>query len=181
MLLTVVYSVLENWEQGEVVEGLGQAGAVGSACQVQTVHQSLDEVVFGQADPLVGPHAVVTEVFLAVQAVRGSGVAFVAGAALWVRKVVGAQQPPVGVPITPAVAPAVVPFALLLGGYHDIKQVAEQKRGRGQGVHAGLGHGHFLVTGGASELQGVSVVSQALQALPAEGVQAGQDVESSGG
>lgn len=65
----------------------------------------------------------------------------------------------------------------LLGADHHIQQVAEEEVGRGKGVHPRLGDAHVLVAGGATQLQRVPGTTLALQALPAEGVQAGQDVE----
>ena len=76
---------------------------------------------------------------------------------------------------------AVLALDLLLGAHHHVQQVAEQEVGGRQGVHAGLGDGHLLVAGGAPQLQRVPGTALALEALPAEGVEAGQDVESPGG
>lgn len=156
------------------MKGLGEAerGAVapGAPRHVQVLRQALDEVVFGETHALVRAHAVVAQVLLTVEAVRARAVAFVARAALRLReRVLSTQQTP---------APHAAARALILGGHHHVQQVAEQKVGRGQRVHARLGHGHFLVAGGAAELQRVSVAPQALQARPAEGVQARQDVQS---
>ena len=187
MVLAEAHAVLEEGKQGEVgLEGLCQGhslvGAdVGRGPEVEAVSQELDEVVLGQPDPLVGPHAVVAQVLLAVQAVGAGGVLLVTGAALGVPQAVGPQQAPVGVveardatsDHSPVVAVLVV--ELLLGAHHHVQQVAEQEVGGGQRVHAGLRDGHFLVAGGASELQGVSRASLALQTLSAEGVEAGED------
>lgn len=87
MLLAEFHPLLENIQHGEaVMEGLGDVdrgvGVVGAVGQVKALQQPLDEVVFGESDPLVGPHTVVAQVLLAVQAVGGSGVAFVTRAAL---------------------------------------------------------------------------------------------------
>lgn len=136
MLLAEVHPLLENVRHGEaVMEGLRHVhrgvGVVGAVGQVQALHQALDEVVFGEADPLVGPHAVITEVLLAVQAVRGSGVTLVARAAPRIREVLGSQKTTV---MDHRRRPPVL--ALLFSGNHHIQQVAEEKVGGGQGVHA---------------------------------------------
>lgn len=78
---------------------------------------------------------------------------------------------------SPVMEVAVLVMDGLLGAHHHIQQVAEEEVGRGKGVHPGLRDGHILVTGGAAQLQRVPGTALALQALPAEGVQAGQDVE----
>lgn len=69
--------------EGERRGGAGGGGAGGEA---------LDEVVLGEADALVRPHAVVAQVLLAVEAAGAGGVALVAGAAA------GLALPAVGAP-----------------------------------------------------------------------------------
>lgn len=134
MLLAEVHPLLENVQHCEaVMEGLRQVHwGVGVAVgQVQALHQPLDEVVFGEANPLVGPHAVITEVLLAVQAVRGSGVTLITRAALRIREVLGSQKTTV---MDHRRRPPVL--ALLFSGNHHIQQVAEEEVGGGQGVYA---------------------------------------------
>lgn len=193
--------------------------------------EALDEVVLGEADALVRPHAVVAQVLLAVQAARAGGVALVAGAAARlalpavrppqqqrrraaaargggrggggrggagggrgggggggaVRRraavvaVVGPAAPRAGAGGGPGAGGAAV--LLLVGGgrhHHDVQQVAEEEVGGGQRVHArGLRDHHLLVADGAAQLERVprGGVPLRLQALAAEGVQAGQDVQ----
>lgn len=72
---------------------------------------------------------------------------------------------------------AVLVLDLLLRAHHHIQQVAEEEVGGRQGVHPSLRDGHLLVAGGAPQLQGVPGTALALQALPAEGMEAGQDVQ----
>lgn len=180
MLLAEAHAVLEQGQQGEVVlQGLRQRHrhprlalvAVGvDPAQVEVLSQAFNEVVLGQPHPLVCPHAVVTQVLLAVEAVGGGWVLLVAGAALRLSQVVWMQQASVGVMEAggaPTQAASVVMVAilvldLLLGAHHHVQQVAEQKVGGRQGVHPGLGDGHLLVTGGASQLQRVTRTALAL-------------------
>lgn len=70
---------------------------------------------------------------------------------------------------------------LLLRAHHHIQQVVEKEVGGRQGVHPGLGDGHLLVACRAPQLQRVPGTALALKAVPAEGVEAGQDVEPPGG
>jgi len=107
MVLAEAHLVLEQGQQGEVVlQGLGEGHrdprltrvAVDvDPAQVEVLPQALDEVVLGQPHPLVGPHAVVTQVLLAVQAVGGGRVLLIAGAALGLSQVAGMQEAPVRV------------------------------------------------------------------------------------
>lgn len=76
---------------------------------------------------------------------------------------------------------SVLVLDLLLRAHHHVQQVAEEEVGGRQGVHAGLRDGHLLIAGGAPQLQRVPWAPLTLQALPAEGVEAGEDVEPSGG
>lgn len=76
---------------------------------------------------------------------------------------------------------AILVLDLLLGAHHHVQQVAEEEVGGRQGLHSGLGDAHLLVAGGAPQLQRVPGAALALEALPAEGVEAGQDVEPPGG
>lgn len=197
MVLTEAHAILEQGQQGKIVlQGLGEAHrharlarvAVGVA-QVEVLSKALDEVVLGQPDPLVGPHAVVAQILLAVEAVGRGRVLLVAGAALGLAQEMWLQQAPVGVmearrapdqsaPVVVVVAVLVVD--LLLGAHHHVQQVVEQEVGGRQGVHPGLGDGHLLVASGAPQLQRVPGTTLALQAVSAEGVQAGQDVEPPG-
>lgn len=149
------------------------AVAPGACWHVQVLRQAFNEVVFGETDALVRAHAVVAQVLLAIEAVRARAVPFIARAALRLREHVLSTEK------TPAAYAAA--RALILGGHHHVQQVAEQEVGRRQRVHARLGHGYFLVAGRAAQLERVSVAPQALQARPAEGVQARQDVQSSCG
>lgn len=72
------------------------------------------------------------------------------------------------------------------GGHHGVQQVAEQEGGGWQRVHARrLGQDHLLVTYGAAQLQRLGGARASgsgqpvrLEARPAEGVQAGQDVKT---
>lgn len=73
-MLAEAHPVLEDGKQRVTgMEGLGEgdrgAGAAGAHSQVEALHQPLDEVVLGKADPLVGSDAVIAQVLLAVQAV----------------------------------------------------------------------------------------------------------------
>lgn len=196
VVLAEVHPVLEQGQQGEVVlqglgEGHGHPGLAAVAvdpAEVEAVPQALDEVVFGQPDPLVRSHAVVAEVLLAVEAVGGGGVLLVAGAALRLSQVLRVQKATVSGEEAggasnqaPAAVVAVLVLDLVLRAHHHVQQVAEEEVGGRQGVHPGLGDGHLLVAGGAPQLQGLVGAALALQALPAEGVQAGQDVEALGG
>lgn len=76
---------------------------------------------------------------------------------------------------------AVLVLDLLFGAHHHVQEVAEEEVGGGQRVHPGLRDGHLLVAGGAPQLERVPWTPLALQALPAEGVEAGQNVEPPGG
>lgn len=203
MVLAEAHAILEQGQQGKVVlQGLGEGHrhprlprvAVGiDPAQVEVLPQALDEVVLGQPHPLVCPHTVVTQILLAVKAVGGGRVLLVAGAALRLSQVVGEQQASVRVVeagganaqaspvVVVLVEVAVLVVDLLLGAPHHVQQVAEEEVGGRQGVHPGLGDGHLLVAGGAPQLQRVPGTPLALQALPAEGVEAGQDVEPPGG
>lgn len=158
--------------------------------------EALDEVVLGQAHPLVRPHAVVAQVLLAVQAVGGGRVLLVARAALGLSQVVlwvqqahravvepgraSAQAHPVLLLLL-VVEEAVLVLDLLLRAHHHVQEVAEEEVGGGQRVNPGLRDGHLLVAGGAPQLQRVPRTPLTLQALPTEGVEAGQDVEPPGG
>lgn len=198
VVLTEAHAILEEGQQGEIVlQGLRQGDghprlarvAVGAQPpQVEALPQTLDEVVLGQAHPLVGAHAVVAQVLLTVEAVRGGRVLLVAGAALRFSQLGGLQQAHVRMmeagrtsnQASPMVE-AVLVLDGLLRAHHHIQQVAEEEVGRGERVHPGLGDGHLLVTGGATQLERVPGAALALQTLPAEGVQAGQDVEPPAG
>ena len=143
MVLAEAHPILKDGQQRVVrMEGLGErdggAGVAGAAGQVQGLHQPFDEVVFGQADSLVCADTVVAEVLLAVQAVGGSRVAFVAGAAVGVPEAVETVQAPMRVVVATAPTPASV-LVLLFGRHHHIQQVAEEEIGRRQGVHPRLG------------------------------------------
>lgn len=65
--------------------------------QVEVLSQALNEVVLCQPHPLVCPHTVVTQIFLAVKAVGGSWVLLITGAALRLSQVVRMQQASMGV------------------------------------------------------------------------------------
>lgn len=199
MVLAEAHAILEQGQQGKVVlQGLRERHrhprlprvAVGvDPAQVEVVSQALDEVVLGQPHPLVCPHTVVAQILLAVKAVGGSWVLLVAGAALRLSQVVRVQQASVrmmeargaSADATSMVVVAVLVLDLLLGAHHHVQQVAEEEVGGRQGVHAGFRDGHLLVAGGATQFQRVPRTSLTLQALPAEGMEAGQDVEPSGG
>lgn len=165
--------------------------AVGIAsAQVEALPQTLDEVVLGQAHPLVCPHTVVAQVLLAVKAVGGGRVLLITGAALRLSQVVRVQQAYRAMveargassqAASVLVMVSVLVLNLLLGAHHHIQQVAEQKVGGRQRVHPCLRDGHLLVAGRAPQLQGVPWTPLALEALPAEGMEAGQDVEPPGG
>lgn len=156
---------------------------------METVCQALDEVVFSQPDPLVRSHAVVTEVLLAVKAVGCGWVLLIAGAALrlsnvlWVQKATmrGVEARGASNQASTEVVVAILVLDLLFGAHHHVQQVAEEEVGGRQGVYPSLGDGELLVTGWAPQLQGFTGIALALQALPAEGVQAGQDMEPLGG
>lgn len=222
-------------EDGEDVVGRGWVGRAEGERRGRagggSGGEALDEVVLGEADTLVRPHAVVAQVLLAVEAAGAGGVALVAGAAA------GLALPAVGPPQQErrraaaarrggggrrggrsrgggrgaggavrrrrAAVVAVVAAAaacsrtgagggagpggaavllLVCSGGHDdnVQQVAEEEVGGGQRVHArGLRDHHLLVADGAAQLERVprAGVPLRLQALAAEGVQAGQDVE----
>lgn len=198
MVLAEVHPVLEQGQQGEVVlQGLGEghghprlAGVAVDPAEVEAVSQALDEVVFGQPDPLVRSHAVVTEVLLAVKAVGCGWVLLIAGAALRFSHVLGVQKATVrgeearGAPYQASavlVVVAILILDLVFRAHHHVQQVAEEEVGGRQRVHPGLGDGNLLVAGGAPQLQGVVGTALGLQALPAESVQAGQDVQPLGG
>lgn len=200
--------VLQGLGEGHRHPRLPRVAVDVDPAQVEVVPQALDEVVLGQTHPLVCPHAVVAQVLLAVEAVGGGRVLLVAGAALGLSQVAGVQEASVrvvearGAPTqaSPQVVLLVVVVVLLLllvvvveemvailvvnlllRAHHHVQQVAEEEVGGRQGVHAGLGDAHLLVAGGAPQLQRVPGAPLALQALPAEGVQAGQDVQPAGG
>lgn len=130
------------------------------------------------------PHTVVTQVLLAVKAVRCGRVLLITGAALrlsqvvqqasWMRKAGGASP-------QAAVMMSILVLNLLFGAHYHIKQVAKKKVRRRQGVHTSFRDGHFLVTSGAAQLLRVPWTSLPLQALPAEGMEAGQDVQPPAG
>lgn len=102
MVLAETHAILEQGQQGKIVlqglcEGNGHPRrarvAVGiDPTQVEVLSQTLNEVVLGQAHPLVCPHTVVAKILLAVEAVGGSWVLFIAGAALRLAHVVRVQQ-----------------------------------------------------------------------------------------
>ncbi len=102
MVLAEAHTILEEGQQGKVVlqrlcEGhrhpwLARVVVGVDPAQVEILSQALDEVVLGQPHPLVCPHTVVTQILLAVKAVRGSWVLLVAGAALGLSQVVRVQQ-----------------------------------------------------------------------------------------
>lgn len=105
----------------------------------------------------MSPHTVVTQILLAVKAVGCGRVLLITGAALrfsqviqqasmWVRKAGGAST-------QTAVMMSILVRNLLLRAHYHIQQVAEKKIRRRQGVHTSLRDGHFLVTGGAAQLQ----------------------------
>lgn len=142
MVLAEAHPILKDGQQRVVrMEGLGErdggTGVAGATCQVQGLHHPLDEVVFGQADSLVGADAVVAEVLLAVQAVGGSRVSFVTGAAVGVPESVETVQGPMWVVVATATAPAAI-LVLLFGRHHHVQQVAEEEIGRWQRVHPRL-------------------------------------------
>lgn len=162
--------------------------AVGiDSAEVHVVSQALNEVVFGQPHPLVCPHTVVTQVLLAVDTVGCGWVLLITGAALRLSEVVRVQQASMGEMeaggASTQTSPVVVTVLVLdlLRAHHHIQQVAEEEIGGGQGVHPGLRDGHLLVASGAPELQWVPRTPLALQTLPAEGMEAGKDVEPPGG
>lgn len=197
MVLAKVHSILEQRQEGEVVlqrlgEGHGHpwlARVAVDSAEMEAVCQALDEMVFSQPDPLVRSHAVVTEVLLAVNAMGRGWVLLVAGAALrftnvlWVQKatVRGVEAGGASNQASAEVVVAVLVLDLLLGAHHHVQQVAEEEVGGRQGIHPGLGDGKLLVASGTPQLQGLTGTALALQALPAEGVQAGQDMEPLGG
>lgn len=128
--------------------------APGASRHVQVLRQALDEVVFGETDALVRPHAVVAQVLLAVEAMRARAVTFIARTALRLgEKVLSTEKTP---------APYAAARALIIGGHYHVQQVAKEEIGRGQCIHARLGHGYFLVASGAAKLERVSVAPQAL-------------------
>ena len=102
MVLAEAHAVLEQGQQGEVVlQGLGEGHryprlalvAVGvDPAQVEVLSKALNEVILGQPHPLVCPHTVVTQIFLAVKAVGGGWVLLITGAALRLSQVVRMQQ-----------------------------------------------------------------------------------------
>lgn len=107
MVLAEAHAILEQGQQGKVVlQGLGEGHrhprlalvAVGvDPAQVEVLSQALNEVVLGQPHPLVCPHTVVTEIFLAVEAVGGGRVLLITGAALRLSQVVLVQESSMGV------------------------------------------------------------------------------------
>lgn len=92
VVLTEAHAILEEGQQGKIVlqrlrEGNCHPrlarGAVGTQpTQVEVLSQTFDEVVLGQTHPLVCAHAVVAQILLTVEAVRGGRVLLVARAAL---------------------------------------------------------------------------------------------------
>lgn len=96
MMLAEAHAILEQGQQGEVVlQGLGDGHhwlactAVGvDPAKMEALPQALNEVVLGQSHPLVCPHTVVTEVFLAVKAMGRGLVLLITGAALRVSHMV---------------------------------------------------------------------------------------------
>lgn len=190
VVLTEAHAILEEGQQGKVVlqrlcEGNRHARlarvAVGTQpTQVDVLSQTLDEVVLGQTHTLVCTHAVVAQILLTVEAVRGGRVLLVTRAALRFSQLGRMQQTHVRMmeagrtsnEASPMVE-AVLVLDGLLRAHHHIQKVAEEEVGRGKRVHPGLRDGHLLVTGGATQLQRVPGAALALQALPAEGVQAG--------
>lgn len=102
MVLTEAHAILEEGQQGKIVLQRLREGnrhpwlarvAVGIVpTQVDILSQTLDEVVLGQAHPLVRTHAVVAQIFLTVEAVGGGRVLLIAGAALRFPQVGRMQQ-----------------------------------------------------------------------------------------
>lgn len=242
MVLAIVDSVREDGEDVVRRGGIGRAeselggcrGGAGSRRRGRPWAKALDKVVLREANALVGAHAVVAQVLLAVEAAGAGGVAFVARAAaglalsavgppkqqrgataspgrrraggrargrgarsgavlllLLNRLLAGMRVPVVSIAVARRSAAASLAAAarttvvLLVfggGGGHDdhVEQVAEEKVGGGQRVHARrLRDHHLLVADGAAQLERVTRgwVALRFQALAAESVQAGQDVE----
>ena len=106
MVLTEAHAVLEKGQQGKVVlQGLGEGHghpwlarvAVGvDPAKMEALSQALNEVVLGQPHPLVCPHTVVTQIFLAVKAVGGGWVLLITGATLRLTQVEWMQQASMG-------------------------------------------------------------------------------------
>lgn len=107
----------------------------------------------------MSPYTVVTQILLAVKAVGCGRVLLIAGAALRLSQVI--EQASVCVRKTGGASPqtavmmSILVWNLLLRAHHHIQQVAEKKIRRRQRVHTGFRDGHFLVTGGAAQLQWV--------------------------
>lgn len=147
-------------------------------------------MILGQPDPLVGTDAVITQVLLAVQAVGAGRVPLITGAARRLSQAVRAEEPAVGVvepgygahADPPVVAVGILAeLELLLGTHHHVQKVTKEEVGGREGVHSGFGDGDLLIAGGAAEFERVPMTALALQTLPAEGVQAGEDMEAPGG
>lgn len=194
MVLTEAHPILEQRQQGGVgLEGLGQGqpyppsstcdgAGLASACML-ALCQPLDEVVFGQADPLMGSDAVITKVLLAVLTVEAGRVPLVTGAALGPSQTVRAE-PAMGAVESGYGAPAVPPVTVLILAELEllhVQKVTQEEVGGRERVHSGLGDGDLLVAGGAAEFERVPRAALTLQTLPAEGVEAGEDMEAPGG
>lgn len=136
---------------------------------MEALSEALDEVVLGQPYPLVCPHTVITQMFLAVKAVRGGWVFLITGAALRLSQVMWLQQASVGGMETRGasnqaspVVEAILVLDLFLRAHHHIQQVVEEEVGGRQGVHPILGDGHLLVASGAPQLHRVPWTALAL-------------------
>lgn len=177
MVLAKAHAILEQGQQGKVVlEGLGEAhrhpclaGVAVGVAQVEALSEALDEVILGQPYPLVCPHAVITQILLAVKAVGGGWVLLITGAALRLSQAMWLQQASMGLmeargasnQASPVVE-AVLVLDLLLRAHHHIQQVVEEEVGGREGVHPVLRDGHLLVASGAPQLQRVPWTALAL-------------------
>lgn len=117
MVLAVVNPVRENREDVVRRGGVGLAEGELGGCRGAGPHrggragaEALDKVVLGEANALVGAHAVVAQMLLAVQAAGADGVAFVARAAP------GLALPAVGPPEQQRGAAAASPRRRRAGG-----------------------------------------------------------------
>lgn len=169
MVLTEAHAVLEERQQGKIVlqrlcQGNGHPrlarAAVGTQpTQVEVLSHTLDEMVLGQTHPLVCTHAVVAQVLLTVEAMRGGRVLLVTRAALRFSQVGRMQQTHLRMVEaggtsnqTSPMVEAILVLDGLLCAHHHIQKVAEEEVGGGERVHPRLRDGHLLVTGGATQL-----------------------------
>ena len=157
--------------------GLGLMWGVGEARRRPTARsvrrQAHYKVVFGESNPLVGAHTVVTEILVTVPALRARFTAFVARTAhpAGPAPTPGAAARPPDHP-RPQLLPPQVGVLVLLRHDH-VEDVVDEKPG-GQAVEAGIVQRHIVLACGTAQGARAVATQGLLQAVPAERMQARQ-------